>query len=130
MADHPYLVEVGDDFYQLAIRSVQSVDRDRAAPTEDFVLWWAEIAEAGAADLTPATLFQLATVPADLFTNFGANHLQKLWSPLVNLQAVQNQQAWTEEHGALPAWLLFSTPVFLKLNEHGRKLPVYPLRAM
>ena len=97
---------------------------------EDFVLWWAEVAEAGAADLTPATLFQLATVPADSFTNFGANHLQKLWPPLVDLQAVQNQQAWIEEHGALPAWLLFSTPVFLKLNEHGWQLPVYPLRAM
>ena len=33
MADHPYLVEVGDDFYQLTIRPVQSIDRDRTAPT-------------------------------------------------------------------------------------------------
>ncbi len=97
---------------------------------EDFVLWWAEIAEAGAADLTPATLFQLATVPASSFTNFGANHLRKLWPPLVALQAVQTQQDWIEAHGALPAWLFFPNSILLQLDEHGRKLPVYPLRAM
>jgi len=97
---------------------------------EDFVLWWAEIAEAGTADLTPATLFQLATVPADSFTNFGDNHLQKLWPPLVTLQAVQNQSAWIKEYGALPAWLFFPNSILLKLDKHGWKLPVYPLRAM
>lgn len=111
-----------------AIRSGQIISPRQA---EDFVLWWAEIAEAGETELTPATLYQLATVnaaAAKIETNFAPQHLQKLWSPLVTLQAVQNQTAWLETHGYLPAWVLQTMPLTLKLDGHGLALRVFPLR--
>lgn len=111
-----------------AIRSGQIISPRQA---EDFVLWWAEIAEAGETELTPATLYQLATLnaaAAKIETNFAPQHLQKLWSPLVTLQAVQNQTTWLETHGYLPAWVLQTMPLTLKLDGHGLALRVFPLR--
>ncbi|MCB9431126.1 MAG: hypothetical protein H6668_03995 [Ardenticatenaceae bacterium] len=97
---------------------------------EDFVLWWAELAEADEAALTPSTLFQLATVPAKAVENFGVNHLQKLWSPLAALQTVQDGVQWLETHGYLPAWVLLPHTITLKTTERNFQLRVYPMQAM
>lgn len=111
-----------------AIRSGQFINPRQA---EDFVLWWAELAEIGQASLTPATLFQLATISAsaaNLKDNFQAKHLERLWPPLAALRAVQNQSQWLETYGYLPAWLILATPLTLKLSKGGAALQVIPLQ--
>lgn len=110
-----------------AIRSGQIIS---PRLVEDFVVWWAEIAEAGETALTPATLYQLATIPAAaarLEKNFMPHHLQKLWAPLVSLQAVQNQSEWLGKYGYLPAWIILPMPLILKTVEHGLSLRIFPI---
>ncbi|MEZ4514743.1 MAG: sigma factor-like helix-turn-helix DNA-binding protein [Chloroflexota bacterium] len=126
---------VGEDSDELvhAQQLVQEIRRGQLIShqlAEDFVLWWAELAEADEATLTPSTLFQLATVPAKAVENFGVNHLQKLWSPLAALQKVQNTDQWIEVYGYLPAWILLPHAVTLKTAERNFQLRVYPMQAM
>jgi hypothetical protein len=97
---------------------------------EDFVLLWAEKAEMGEAELTPATLYQLATVPATALEDFLPNHLESLWPPLAALKAVHEQSSWIEEYGLLPAWILLPTSIILRTLDRGFPLSVYPLQAM
>lgn len=97
---------------------------------EDFVLWWAEIAEQGQTGLTPQTLFQLASVSATALENFAVPHLQKLWSPLTVLKMVHNQSQWQEEHGLLPAWILLAHPIILKTAGHGFGLKLFPIQLL
>ena len=97
--------------------------------TEDFVLLWAEIAEVGRTKLTPTTLYQLATVPAQALENFATNHLQTLWSPLIGLKTAHEQQ-WQEQPNYLPAWVLLPNPLILKTVTHGFQLRVYPIQVM
>lgn len=98
--------------------------------TEDFVLWWAEVAEAGATKLTPTTLYQLATVPATALENFAPQHLQTLWPCLTTIKAVHNLSEWREEHGYLPAWIFSPSRIILQTSGHGFQLRVYPMQMM
>ncbi len=97
---------------------------------EDFVLLWAEKAELGEAALTPATLYQLATIPAATLEDFLPNHLERLWPPLAALKAVHKQSSWIEEYGLLPAWILLPTSIIFRTIDRGFPLSVYPLQAM
>ena len=97
---------------------------------EDFVLLWAEKAEIGNAVLTPATLFQLATIPSAALEDFAPNHLESLWPPLAALKVVNEKPRWIEEYGLLPAWILLPTSIIFRTIDRGFPLPVYPLQAM
>lgn len=94
---------------------------------EDFVLWWAEIAEKGQTALTPVTLYQLATLPTSALKNFDYPHLQTLWSPLAALKTVYDQPT---KYGYLPAWILLTHPLILYTTKHKHQLRVYPVQAM
>jgi len=97
---------------------------------EDFVLWWAEIAEQDETDLTPQTLLQLATVPAATLENFGVNHLHRLWPSLAALKTVRNVGQWQDEHGLLPGWVLTGHPIILRTEGYGHLLKVFPISLM
>jgi len=97
---------------------------------EDFVLWWAEIAELEKAELTATTLFQLATIPASVLEHFAPNHLKRLWPTLAALKAVNNVPVWVEQHGLLPAWILLANSVILKTTDRSFPLLVYPIQVL
>ena len=96
---------------------------------EDFILWWADIAETEETKLTPSTLYQLATTPAEALVNFDFAHLEKLWAPLTAHKEVYNKSGWAEKYGLLPAWILLRFPIILKTARHGYGLRVYPILA-
>ena len=88
---------------------------------------WAESAEKGAAELTPSTLYQLATISGNALENFRASHLRRLWPPLASLYAVRDSSTWIEDHGLLPAWVFLEQSIILKTVDRGFHLPVYPV---
>lgn len=126
---------IGDDQELLAemsalvqeIRAGQLISLHLA---EDFVLWWAELAEQSAAELTPTTLYQLATLPATVLDNFLESHLENLWSPLVALKKVQLPEEWFEQYGYLPAWLFLTHPLTFKTAQFAYPLKVFPLQVL
>jgi len=95
---------------------------------EDFVLWWAELAEREDTELTPQTLLQLATISANALENFGISHLQNLWMPLTALKSVRDKAAWQQEHGLLPGWILLAHPIILKTARYSLK--VHPIQLL
>ena len=105
------------------IRSGELISGDMA---EDFVLWWAEIAESKTTELTSTTLYQLATMPASALGNFTSIHLKKLWSPLALIRDVHFSH-WEQQHGLLPATIFVTQPIVLKMAENGSKWIVYPV---
>jgi len=109
------------------IRKGQIISPDLA---EEFVLWWAEVAESEKTELTAITLFQLATIPAPVLEHFTAKHLKQLWPTLAALKAVNDVPMWVEKHGLLPAWILLTKAVILKTNDQGFPLLVYPIQAL
>ena len=118
------LVEIGTLIQE--IRSGQLISSSLA---QDFVLWWAEIAEKHETELTPSTLYQLATIPAYALENFEPRHLQRLWPVLAALRDVQGQDRWIETHGLFPAWILLPNPLIFRTLHHGFEWPVYPILA-
>jgi hypothetical protein len=106
------------------IRGGRVISRDHA---NGFILMWAESAEKGSVELTPSTLYQLATISGHELRYFGADHLRKLWAPLASLRAVREQTTWIEKRGLLPAWVFLEQPVILKTLDRGHRLPVYPI---
>lgn len=85
------------------IRSGELIPEDYA---NDFILWWAEIAEAGQTEITRSTRYQLVTIDARALEFFDYPHLKKLWPPLADLRAVREQRRWRKDHGPLPVWVL------------------------
>jgi hypothetical protein len=94
---------------------------------EDFVLMWAESAENGTTELTPSTLYQLATIDGRALENFQAVNLRKLWPPLASLHTVRERSTWIEERRLLPAWIFLEQSVILKTLDRGFRLPVCPI---
>lgn len=94
------------------------------------MLWWAEVAESEKTELTATTLFQLATIPATVFEHFTTKHLERLWTTLAALKAVNDVPIWIEKYGLLPAWILLPHSVILKTTDRGSPLQVYPIQAL
>lgn len=108
------------------IRSGKVISQELA---EDFILLWAELAEEGRAELTPTTLYQLATVPGFALANFLPSHLDALWPTLRALREAQDDAAWIATRGLLPAWILLPNPLIFRTLDRGYEWPVYPLTA-
>lgn len=122
--------QVGTDISTTEQQLTQEIRRgSRISPAlmEEFILLWAELAEKKEAQLTPTTLFQLATIQTTALQNFLSNHLEPLWPPLATLQKVHHKTQWVAEHGLLPAWALLSGRLIFK-TEQGFLLKVYPLK--
>lgn len=122
---------VGDDDYiayepQLIqdIRKKGLISVDFA---EDFVLWWAEIAEAGTTELSASTLYQLASVPAVVLENFSVKHLEPLWDSLANFKEMHSIPEWIASHGLFPAWLLLRNPLLFITEDLQYRLKVVPV---
>ncbi len=132
-ADVQFSVGQSSDEWEPSPQLIQEIRNGRLISrplSQDFVLWWAIIAERTEVELTSQTLFQLATIPASALENFNIPHLQKLWLPLVALKKVHQVQQWQTKYGLLPAWLLFASPIILKTAGHGYSLKVYPVQAL
>jgi len=98
--------------------------------SEDFILWWAELAEQAETELTSQTLFQLATISTNALENFALSHLQNLWSPLIALKSVHNKKQWQKEYGLLPSWILLPHRIVLKTTKNAYSLKVYPIQVL
>lgn len=97
---------------------------------EEFVLWWAEIAESQKNELTDVTLFQLATVPSNALKHFTIGHLENLWHTLAAIKAVNDLSSWIDTHGLPPAWIFLTNSIILKTADRGYPLSVYPIRSL